>query len=122
MALILVVEDDAQVRTVIEEALRARGFEVWSVANDTSAYRVLADEAANVAVLVADLNLGPGTTGSDVARRARTLNPAMGVVYCTGEDTDVGRFKLRGGIVCRKPVPVAVLGDMVAALVPKQLN
>ena len=122
MASILVVEDDAQVRTVIEEALKARGFEVRSVANDTTAYQVLAEEAANVAVLVADLNLGPGTTGSDVARRARRLNPAMNVVYCTGEDTDVGRYRLRGGIICRKPVPVAVLGDMVAALMPEPLN
>ena len=118
MSLILVVEDDAGVRTVIEEALKARGFDVRAVANDTTAYRCLAEEAADIAVLVTDLNLGRGASGSDVARRALTLNPSMGVVYCTGEDTDVGRFKLRGGIICRKPVPVAVLGDMVAALAP----
>jgi DNA-binding NtrC family response regulator len=116
MARVLVVEDDREVRIVIEEALKARGFDVWAVANEVIAYKVLETDAASVSVLIADLNLGYGATGKDVVLRALRLNPSIKVLYCTGEDTDVGRFKLRGGILCRKPVPVDVLGDMVEAL------
>jgi DNA-binding NtrC family response regulator len=116
MAQILVVEDDQEVRLVIEEALKARGFDVWAVANEVIAYQILEMDAARVSVMVTDLNLGYGASGKDVVRRALSLNPSMKVLYCTGQDTNTGRFKLHGGIVCRKPVPVDVLGDMVEAL------
>lgn len=117
MTRVLVVEDDPAVRLVIEEALKARGFDVWAVPNEVVAYQLLETNADDVSVLVTDLNLGFGANGKDVVRRALSLNPSMKVLYCTGEDTDIGRYQLRGGIVCRKPLPVDVLGDMVEALV-----
>ena len=85
-ARVLVVEDEPEVCDLIQEQLGDEGYEVVCATNDEAAYRTLQREPRSFAALIVDINLGEGTTGFDVARHARRLNPAMPVIYVTGGD------------------------------------
>ncbi|MEI9889842.1 MAG: response regulator [Caulobacteraceae bacterium] len=97
---ILVVEDDANVRLVLDELLQDQGLDVWSVGDDLSAYQVLSQEADRFSVLLTDINLGAGTDGFDIARRARSLNADIGVIFISGFPVDPARFANDGGGCC----------------------
>ena len=112
---VLVVEDDPNVRVVLDEMLMDQGLDVWSVGDDLSAYQVLSQEAGRIAVLLTDINLGAGTNGFDVARRARSLNADIEVIYITGYPVEPARFGVEGGVLLTKPLNLAVLTDMVVA-------
>jgi CheY-like chemotaxis protein len=110
---VLVVEDDPYVRVVLDELLQDQGLDVWSVGDDLSAYQVLGQEAERFSVLLTDINLGAGTTGFDVARRARSLNADIKVIFITGYPVEPGKFAAEGGMLMHKPLNLAALCDMV---------
>jgi DNA-binding response OmpR family regulator len=116
MPIVLLVEDDAQVRGFVADALAERGLEVRAADGDRAAQRILEKEAAHIGVLVADVHLGASANGFDVAQRARRLNPRIEVVYITGAPLDVTRFGVHGGVLVPKPFDVANLADVVQAL------
>jgi DNA-binding response OmpR family regulator len=116
MPTVLLVEDDPGVLKLVHEALAERGLQVHCAGDDRAAQRILEREAPQIGVLVADLYLGPSTSGYDVARRARRLNPRIEVVYITGRALDADRFGADGGVLMRKPFDVHNLADVVQAL------
>ena len=82
--LVLVVEDEPGVCTIISEILEEAGFDCHCVDSDRGAYSVLAGVRSYDALIV-DINLGAGTTGFDVARFARQTRPQVAVLYVTGQ-------------------------------------
>lgn len=84
MALVLIVEDDAQVLVLAESILKSAGYETIS-ADSYPAADALFDQGMRPDVAFVDHNLGEGLTGLDVARTARTHHPEMGVLY-TSDD------------------------------------
>lgn len=113
MRAVLLVEDEAEVRKLIEEAFAEAGLLVASAANDRAAYALLEREARSFDMLVADVNLGAGTTGFDVARRARQLNPAMQVIYITGQAAHLANLGVPGAEMFPKPFSPVELADRV---------
>ncbi|WP_395673945.1 response regulator transcription factor [Phenylobacterium sp.] len=113
---VLLVEDEADIRELIEEAFEERRIDVFGVDSDAGAYAALEAEATRYGVLVADINLGPGTTGFDVARRARTLNPDLKVIYITGHAAHLDRFGVDGAVMFPKPFNPGELADRVRQL------
>ncbi len=81
---ILVVEDEHHVCELISDMLVQDDLEIECVTTDRDAYRRLSRSGVFDALLV-DINLRAGTTGFDVARFARQLNPRMPVVYVSGQ-------------------------------------
>jgi len=81
---VLIVEDEPLIGMSVEEAIRDAGGVPMHVENDRDAYAELEAGAATLGALVVDVNLGEGTTGFDVARFARRLNPALPVIYLSG--------------------------------------
>lgn len=122
MAGVLLVEDEADIRELIEDAFRDRGLEVRSADSDRAAYAILESEARSFGVLVADINLGEGTTGFDVARRARQLHPDMRVIYITGHAAHLSRFGVEGGEMFPKPFNPGELADRVSAVLDPTLG
>jgi two-component system, cell cycle response regulator CpdR len=114
---VLLVEDEIEIRDLIAEALEDGGLSVRCAGNDRSAYAILAAEARSFSVLVADINLGEGTTGYDVARRARALNPDVHVVYITGQATHLERFGVEGGELIAKPFTPRDVVERVRGLI-----
>jgi two-component system, NarL family, nitrate/nitrite response regulator NarL len=79
---VCIVEDDALTRTSLAKSLESAGLEVvMSSASASEAVRLSENEVIDVAIL--DLHLGPGPTGIDVAKKMRSRNPALGIVFLT---------------------------------------
>jgi DNA-binding response OmpR family regulator len=117
MASILVVEDEAEVAELVRDALIEAGFEVKVALSDKAAYRVLQREARSFSALIADINLGEGVTGFDIARRARQLHPGLKVVYITGHAAHLDRFGVDGAVMFPKPFNPTELAHQVIDLV-----
>ena len=86
---VLVVEDDALVQGMIDEALSEGGFGPRIVSSGEEAIRLLqGDESNSWRALITDINLSGGPTGWDVAKRARELFPDLPIIYMTGAAAD----------------------------------
>jgi len=79
---ILLVDDDADVRTVTAAYLTEMGHRVVEAADGSSALDILkADDQLDL--LIADFAM-PGMTGTDLAGKARDIRPGLGILLVTG--------------------------------------
>ncbi|WP_154661114.1 response regulator [Microvirga lotononidis] len=79
---ILLVDDDAEVRTVTAAYLTEMGHRVVEAADGSSALDILkADDQLDL--LIADFAM-PGMTGTDLAGKAREIRPGLGILLVTG--------------------------------------
>lgn len=115
---ILVVEDEALVRTVTRAMLARRGYTVL-VANDGDhAQRVASEHFGTIDLLLTDVVM-PRANGRRVAERLRMLRPGLRVVYMSGytEDAIVHHGVLEAGIVLlEKPFTEEDLARTVRAV------
>lgn len=82
--IILVVDDDAQVRTAVARILEAEGFGVETAATGEEGLARIADAGASrISLVVLDVSM-PGMSGPQMRRRLREAAPALPVVYLTG--------------------------------------
>lgn len=83
--LILVVEDQALIHDMMRSALEEAGFVVLVASTGADAIALLeGDQCGPIRAVVTDINLGKGTDGWQIARRARELRPEMPLLYVTG--------------------------------------
>jgi DNA-binding response OmpR family regulator len=115
---ILVVEDDHLVRSVVEEGLGDGGFEIATALSGENAVEMLDASEGKYRALVTDINLGPGKIdGWDVARHAREIDPGFPVVYMSGKDADDWASKgVPNSIMLAKPFAPAQLVTAVSQL------
>ena len=114
---VLIVEDEPLIGMSVEEAIRDAGGVPTHVENDRDAYAELEARVASLGALVVDVNLGEGTTGFDVARFARRLNPALPVLYLSGGPEQwAAWFGVDGAAFLSKPVADAELIRTIAEL------
>ena len=101
---VLIVEDEAPVCVLVSDLLRDEGYEPQCALSDKEAYAILQQDWRGLAALVVDINLGLGTTGFDVARRARRYRSDLPVVYITGASgRSVEQHGVAGGVLVTKP-------------------
>jgi PAS domain S-box-containing protein len=79
---ILVVEDDADVRAYSVETLRELGYQVIEAFDGPSAVAAL--RAHRIDLVFTDVVLPGGITGADVVAQARTIQPAIKALFTTG--------------------------------------
>jgi CheY-like chemotaxis protein len=79
---VLVVEDDADVRSYVVETLDALGYEVLEAANGDDALRLL-DEHKTIRLLLTDVVM-PGMNGRKLAEEAKQRQPFLKILYMTG--------------------------------------
>jgi DNA-binding response OmpR family regulator len=82
--MVLLVEDEEAIRHLLDDTLTEAGFELVMAADGKQALSEIEADAARFRALVTDINLGRGPDGWELARRARELEPEMGVVYMSG--------------------------------------
>lgn len=80
-ASVLVVDDDALFRSRLARAFEARGFDVRAAADGEAAVQLAREESPELAVV--DLRM-PGSSGLDVVRELKAIDPATNVVVLTG--------------------------------------
>jgi len=85
---LLVVDDDAAVRSVVCNVLRPLDLDVLQAPSGDAALGITASALANVDVLLTDVVM-PGLDGCSLARRLRALKPGVGVVFMSGYDSEV---------------------------------
>ena len=88
LLVIMVVEDDQQIQSLVEEALSDGGFEAAIAGSGEEAVTLLRGNRSHYRALVTDINLLGTMDGWEVARQAREIDPAFPVVYMTGAAAD----------------------------------
>jgi two-component system phosphate regulon response regulator OmpR len=86
---ILVVDDDARLRSLLERYLTEQGFQVRGVANGEQMDRLLKRE--NFHLVVLDLML-PGEDGLSICRRLRTAENMIPILMLTAKGDEVDRI------------------------------
>jgi two-component system, OmpR family, response regulator len=113
---ILVVEDDPNIRDIVEVALRFHGFGVTGVATGGEALDAV--EGGPPALIVLDVML-PDVDGFEVCRRIRTSGLHTPVIFLTARDTSTDTVRgltLGGDDYVTKPFSVEALVARVRAV------
>jgi CheY-like chemotaxis protein len=84
LPIILVVEDDQLIQSLVEETLGDGGFETAIAASGEEALSLLQDHKGKYRALVTDINLTGKMDGWEVAQHAREVEPDFPVVYMSG--------------------------------------
>jgi CheY-like chemotaxis protein len=117
LPVILVVEDDAPVQTVVEDALIDGGFESAIAASGEEAVTLLKGNKGKYRALVTDIQLRGVMDGWEVAKKAREIDPEFPIVYVTGGNA--AEWPSRGvpnSILLTKPFAPAQLVTAVSQL------
>ena len=88
LLVILVVEDDHAIQSVVEEALTDGGFEPAIAASGEEAVTLLKGGLTKYRALVTDINLRGTMGGWEVAKIAREIDPEFPIIYMTGASAD----------------------------------
>ena len=106
---VLVVDDEAEVRTLIAEVLRGSGYHVVVASDGDAALELLERAGRPVDLLVTDVVM-PVMSGTDLAARVTERSPGTRVLFVSGF-VPVGSAALRGAPLVTKPLRRAELLD-----------
>jgi len=81
--IVLVVEDDPDVRGLLERLVTGAGYRVLSAGTGAEALAVIGSDRAVVDLILTDIGLGD-MHGAELARRVQELRPGVRVVYSSG--------------------------------------
>lgn len=79
---VLVVDDEPDVMELAAALFRSIGYEVYTANNGRDALEIL-EKSADIAVLFSDVMM-PNMNGIELAKRARSLRPAMKILLASG--------------------------------------
>jgi len=73
LPMVLIVEDDVLIQTMVEEALKEAGFETAIAPSAEEAVTLIKGKVVNYRALVTDIKLSGRMTGWEVAKQARQI-------------------------------------------------
>ncbi|QWV97170.1 PAS domain S-box protein [Geomonas nitrogeniifigens] len=85
---ILVVEDEADLRTLLEQILAGAGYRVILAADGAAAIEQYARRTSPISLVLMDMIM-PGMSGKEACQRIRELDPAARVLYTSGYTMDI---------------------------------
>lgn len=108
---ILVVEDEAAVRSVVGRILRRWGYHVLEAASGDEALEICQGYGERIHLLLTDVIM-PGMSGREVAERIGAIRPDIQVIYMSGytaEVIDIRVVQRDGDAFLQKPFSSDVL-------------
>lgn len=115
--LLLLVEDEALILMIAQEALEEGGYTVLTAADGNEAMALLDDRHEQILGLVTDIRLGGSPDGWELARHARSLNHHVPVVYATADSaSDWPEKGVPKSLVVQKPYAGAQLVTAISTL------
>jgi CheY-like chemotaxis protein len=121
--LILVVEDNDDLRAYISEVLRNLGYRVLTASSGQAAISILTKSPARVDLLLTDIIM-PGMNGRELAKHALALRPDLRILYMSGYSRNavMQQGRLEPGIdLLQKPVSQTILASRVRDLLDKRI-
>jgi PAS domain S-box-containing protein len=115
---VLLVEDEVTVRDAARLVLQRAGFTVLAPDDPREALELLEARVAPIDALVTDVVM-PGLSGRELARRAMSARPGLGIVLLSGytpETTDIADLLERGARYASKPIPPRDLVGLVESV------
>ena len=120
-ALVLVVEDEPQMRKFIRASLTSHGYRVLEASTGEEAQAIFGNDQ-HIEVLLTDIDLGHGMNGFELARWTRETHPDVRILLTSG----VARMAQSAGALCDVPLlkpefvrrVVSLLGE-ASACVPR---
>ena len=113
---ILLVEDEQLLRWHVEDTLLASGHLVRTAATGDDAFAAM-DRSGPFHLLVTDIKLKDGPDGWFLARRAREIEPGIGVLYMSGDSAGLhSSHGVPGSLMLSKPFEPPALEQRVARL------
>ncbi len=86
--IVLLVEDDPMFRELLAEVLETRGYTVWEAGDPGAAIEICSQKNEPPALLVTDMIMPGGMTGSDLAGELRRRYPRLRVLRMSGYTDD----------------------------------
>jgi PAS domain S-box-containing protein len=120
--LILVVEDEPQVRAILRRALQSHGYVVQEAPTGAAALAFLSKHPEDVRLVLTDIVM-PHTNGQELAHRLRDEHPDVPVLFMSGYGGDDIRKRgltLEGSAFLQKPFAPEVLCAQVSKLMRAQ--
>lgn len=118
MTVLLLVDDEALILHVINDALVEGGYTIVEAFSGDDAIAALRDESRTFAGLITDVNLGRGVSGWDVARAARESSAEMPVVYMTGDSAHEWPAQgVPNSIIVQKPFALLQIVTAITQLI-----
>lgn len=119
---ILVVEDDADLRTYVADVLRDLNYQVIAASSAQSALTILMQVQPSIDLMLTDVVM-PGINGRELGKRATQIRPGLKVLYMTGYSSNavVHQGRLDEGVdLLEKPVSQANLALRVRQLLDRR--
>jgi DNA-binding NtrC family response regulator len=107
-----VIEDDRQVRTLVERALRSAGMQVVATSTPREALAWCRDHKEPLRLVLTDLVL-PEMNGHELAEALREMHPDAAILYMSGQVPEHMRARIEGAIL-EKPFTQQALINKVA--------
>jgi two-component system, cell cycle sensor histidine kinase and response regulator CckA len=85
--MILLVEDEEQVRTIMKHILEGQGYHVLSASNGEEALSISQDLELDIKLVITDVVM-PGMSGRELAERLLTVRPSLPVLFMSGYTDD----------------------------------
>jgi DNA-binding response OmpR family regulator len=86
--MILVVDDDPNVRELTRMLLQEGGYQVMTASGSTDALRLMQSNEHDVALVILDVSM-PELSGTELERRLAALHLPAKVLFVSGHDPDV---------------------------------
>jgi len=98
--IILLVEDDDSVRSLVTRLLALHGYQVMTAPNGRAALSVWEKHKHQIALLLTDVVMPEGISGPDLAAKCQAENEQLNVVYTSGYNMELSTDDgwLRDGI------------------------
>ncbi|USI73522.1 PAS domain S-box protein [Sphingomonas morindae] len=115
---VLIIDDEATIRHLVDEVLDELGYTVIGAADGAAGIKVL-QSGARIELLITDVGLPGGMNGRQVADAARAIRPGLKVLFITGfaENAAVGNGHLEPGMeLLTKPFSLEALTNKVAEM------
>ena len=112
---ILVVEDEAEVRQILVQALSGLGYRVYEAADGLDALAILRGENGTIELVLTDVVM-PRMGGMELCQAGRAITPGLRFLFSSGytEDTvHVGFVKKEGIFFLAKPYGIDTLARKV---------
>ena len=115
--IVLVIEDDDSIQTVVEDALSDAGFEPAIAPSGEEAVTLLKGMKNTYRALVTDITLRGKIDGWEVAHQARQIDPEFPIVYISGKSAAEWPSKgVPNSVMLPKPFAPAQLVTAIANL------